>query len=292
MTLGDWLNAQLESDPELGALKKFANEHAPNWPKNSNSVAEYLKVLNELASEPEKSTLIERFGGAIQDWTEATPRKLKWREIILPNLGVILLLLAGFAICSILAWGIFNGSFLPSIAKPENARGLITFLFAFSTIAIIIIVAISTLYMKREEVEFRFQSAKDLITILIGVLGTILGFYFGSMENEAAGRGVYVANVEPSSPTVSPGQSVALSGMVVGGTAPYQIEFSFDDQNNSPQLRALKFLLEKRDEGKFTQQFNIVSETPATTATYTITIQDANGTLARSRGTLSVVPKA
>jgi hypothetical protein len=67
------------------------------------------------------------------------------------------------------------------MAKIDQARGLITFLFAFATIAIIILIAITTFWMPKDEFQARFDKAKDLLTILIGVLGTILGFYFGSL---------------------------------------------------------------------------------------------------------------
>ena len=62
-----------------------------------------------------------------------------------------------------------------------QARGLITFLFAFATIAIMLLVAITTFWMPKDDVQVRFEKAKDLLTILIAVIGTILGFYFGTL---------------------------------------------------------------------------------------------------------------
>lgn len=87
------------------------------------------------------------------------------------------------------------------MAKPDQARGLITFLFSFATIGIIVLVAISVLWMEKSEVEGRFERAKDLITILVGVLGTIIGFYFGtaSTGGSASQPSVSAVTVAPNS---------------------------------------------------------------------------------------------
>jgi hypothetical protein len=71
--------------------------------------------------------------------------------------------------------------FLSSLAKKEVARGLITFLIAISTVGIAIILAVSTLVLAEGDAgDRRFDRGKQILTTLIGVLGTIVGFYFGS----------------------------------------------------------------------------------------------------------------
>ena len=104
----------------------------------------------------------------------------------LPGPGVIMLAIAGGLTGLALIYGIFmSPSFLKDMAEPGNARGLITFLFAFATIAVIIITVIATFWVKMEEVEQRGTLAKEILAILIGIMGTILGFYFGSAKPEA-----------------------------------------------------------------------------------------------------------
>jgi hypothetical protein len=77
-------------------------------------------------------------------------------------------------------------TFLGKLAKPEVARGLITFLIAITTVGIAIILAISTLVLSEGDAgDKRFDRGKQVLTTLIGVLGTIVGFYFGS-ANESA----------------------------------------------------------------------------------------------------------
>jgi hypothetical protein len=93
------------------------------------------------------------------------------------------------------------------MAATDKARGLITFLFAFATIAIIILIAIATFWMSKDDVEVRFSKAKDLLTIIIGVLGTILGFYFGQIVSD-----------RQMASTTSPPQTTAPASPTTGGT--------------------------------------------------------------------------
>ena len=64
-----------------------------------------------------------------------------------------------------------------------------TFLFAFATTSVIVVVTIGVLWVPRDEIEVRFSKAKDIMTILISVLGTILGFYFGQHKHKMDHRG-------------------------------------------------------------------------------------------------------
>lgn len=104
-----------------------------------------------------------------------------------PSPGVTALFLAGVVTALGLIWGIFfTPAFLPSLAEPGMARGLITFLFAFATIAVVIISVIAVFWVKIDEVAQRGALAKEVLTILIGIMGTILGFYFGAELTTAA----------------------------------------------------------------------------------------------------------
>lgn len=105
------------------------------------------------------------------------------------GIGTIVLALAGVVAGMAVIWGVFvEESFLDKLAAPGAARGLVTFLFAFATIAVVLITVIATFWVGIDEVEKRGSMAKEVLAILIGIMGTILGFYFGSDPGPALER--------------------------------------------------------------------------------------------------------
>ncbi len=75
-----------------------------------------------------------------------------------------------------------NSSTLGDIGKgySNEARGLITTLFAIMTVTLALILILSVLFSSSPDYEKRFVLGKEVLTIFIGILGTIVGFYFGS----------------------------------------------------------------------------------------------------------------
>jgi hypothetical protein len=93
----------------------------------------------------------------------------------------ILFAILTIIVVGLLVWGIWSESFLTNLSRKEFARGLITFLIAVATVGIAMIIAISTIMLNETaDADKRFDRGKQILTILIGVLGTIVGFYFGS----------------------------------------------------------------------------------------------------------------
>lgn len=112
--------------------------------------------------------------------------RMKWADYIVPfavvGFGVIVILL----IFWLVLWG---QAFLELIAEKNVARGLITFLIAISTVGIAFILAVTTMVAPRTDDDAdRFDRGKQVLTMLIGVLGTIVGFYFGSTQETPAER--------------------------------------------------------------------------------------------------------
>jgi len=114
--------------------------------------------------------------GQKTDWTQYTT------IVLFAVLGVIILVSIGYVVFD------KKGSFLKDLANKEIARGLITFLIAITTVSIAVILALSTIILKGgEEDDKRFDRGKQILTMLIGVLGTIVGFYYGSaVDNSRA----------------------------------------------------------------------------------------------------------
>jgi PASTA domain/Putative Ig domain len=91
--------------------------------------------------------------------------------------------LLGLTILGLIVYAITQNDqgFLSSLADKERARGLITFLIAITVVGIAMILSISTLILASgDEGDKRFDRGKQVLSVLIGVLGTIVGFYFGA----------------------------------------------------------------------------------------------------------------
>lgn len=153
-------------------LKTFIEENPGIKPDDSLKALEIPDFIITNAPQGSRS----RWVAALIEPSQQGTRRQGFRS------GAIALILSGLAVAAILVYGIFYPNFIKSIGNPAEARGLITFLFSVGTIAVILIISISTFWSHIDEVEKRAGLAKDVLTILIGIFGTIIGFYFGSGE--------------------------------------------------------------------------------------------------------------
>jgi hypothetical protein len=168
-----WLKNNGAHDEALAELKRFAEAHPAEWPYHSNRVADYVRtVLN--AHDPKEDALLTSLERYFLTWQNTGKGWQLWSaEAALVAAGLVVAIVVGFAL--------FYTNLIDKLASPGSARGLITFLFSFITISVILIVIIALLWMdKDEDLDNRFTKAKDIIAILVGILGTIVGFYFGS----------------------------------------------------------------------------------------------------------------
>lgn len=108
-----------------------------------------------------------------------------WAQYVVPAL----LTAIGLIVVGAILLALFKDDLrlLNRLADRSVARGLITFLIAISTVGIALILAVSTVVSTpTTDDDKRFDRAKQVLTILIGVLGTIVGFYFGSTDDAPA----------------------------------------------------------------------------------------------------------
>jgi hypothetical protein len=163
----------------------------------------------------------------------------------------VLLSILGLAVVGALGYGIWSGggTFLNSLQKTEIARGLITFLIAVATVGIAIILAIYVVVSVSPDLKERVAMGKDILNPLIGILGTIVGFYFGSATNNQATHDkapeshssertddnksqvlqfapLSIANDKPKK-----GDSISVSSFVYGGKKPYTYIISATPEN-------------------------------------------------------------
>lgn len=123
------------------------------------------------------------------------------------KLATILLFVAGAAVLIVLAWGLSSPDFRASIANFEQARGMITFVVAVLAAAIILITMIAIFFVDEKYVD-RIDRARDLLTIVVGILGTIIGFYFGAGTQ----------NQTRSETAGAPATLIILPAIGIGGT--------------------------------------------------------------------------
>lgn len=79
-----------------------------------------------------------------------------------------------------MVWVIATGA--DFFLSAEKARGLITFAVAIVTVAIALILVFYLVFSggTTDEMKDRFTFGKDILMVFVGILGTIMGFYYGS----------------------------------------------------------------------------------------------------------------
>jgi len=192
---GGWLQQTTFAFSEVARLRTLATNIGANWPAASSLQADYESSINNSLAESQKSEALAALRAVWPIYeldiggTQQQPSLFSslfgqvWRNVqavgtIIPALAILYLFYLAF-----------GGLSLTDLAKPDIARGLLTFLFGVTTVGIAIIVVLSVFLGQgtKEDLGERFQRGKDILTILIGVFGAILGFYFGSAGGPGSG---------------------------------------------------------------------------------------------------------
>lgn len=144
------------------------------------------------------------------------------------SICVIALLAVGAVICSL-----GFGTFVPKLAQNDIARGLITFLLSVATVVIAVLLVVSALLMGNttEEADKRFTRGKEVLTVLIGVFGTILGFYYGSAKGETK-PGLEVSPIAVARSSVT---NATIAAEISGGLPPYKFSIQFKKPAPPPE---------------------------------------------------------
>lgn len=198
-----WLKNNTTADPALTQLKNFADAH-PDWPYHSNRMVDYVRVV-QAAHDPDEDALLTTLERYFLTWSKTRDG---WS--LMPQLA---LLVTGLIVVGVIFWALFHTDLIAKLADADEARGLITFLFAFITISVVFVVVIAVLWMEKDEdIDGRFAKAKDIITILVGILGTVIGFYFGKPPSGTpAVPAQPPAAVSPTAPTTPPSPAPAVT---------------------------------------------------------------------------------
>jgi len=150
-------------------------------------------------------------------------------SVTIPVIGAALIGLFVLGIAALIFYAIINPDGLAPLERTERARGLITFLVAIVTVLIAVILSLYAITTTDSEAKDRFMLGKEVLTILIGVLGTIVGFYFGAATtNQPVTEAMQIARPFISNSQLRKGDSLLISSYVSGGSSPYTYSITFD----------------------------------------------------------------
>ncbi len=186
-------NRKAELDAQLGALREAK--------KKRQQEQKLLAINMQSLAKPASADI----------WTT----RLQYAVFGTPALIVLIFLM----------YGMINELFLPKLASIAVSRGLITFLIAVVTVTIALILVLATIVSENEQRKERFTQGKEILTMLIGVLGTIVGFYFGNSLDGA--KPLVIAHPVISSDSPTAGQEIDITSSVAGGQGPYTYQVVF-----------------------------------------------------------------
>ena len=142
-----------------------------------------------------------------------------------PVVGLtIVLVVSVIALIGAAVLGLDKGV-LFNMGRKDFARGLITYLFAVVTIGTAAILVLSALTGNSGNAldEKQFNEGKEILSLLLGIFGTIVGYYFGAESGRGPQpEGLKLSSLDVTPDKVQPGASVTAKAVVMGGVPPYR----------------------------------------------------------------------
>ena len=195
----------------------------------------------------------------------------------------ILILLGVLFLLAMAILDLDKGRVLVGMGRAPFARGLITYLFAVVTIGTAVVLVVSALLGAEKE---KFDLGKEVLGLLLGVFGTIVGFYFASEINANEAKGALsVSPVLVSAQEVTQGGNLTVTVIVRGGTGPYRFGVAFDDDVPAVYTELA------RPDGWIVKTLPIPASVEPGIRPITIGVQDEAGDKAAARTVVNVTAK-
>lgn len=213
-----------------------------------------------------------------------------WRNPLALTLAVLALgiVLAIIVMIGAAVFGLDKGKVLQSMGEHEYARGLITYLFAVTTIGTAVALVLAGLLGGSDErFEKRFSRSKEVLSLLLGVFGTIIGFYYGSEVRTHAAAEVSVLSVTPpllSESTATSGRILQLTAAVRGGRPPYRFSIALGEAKPGEERPV-------RPDGWIVEQVAAPEVASEATIALKLRVLDSTGASAEGEAKLTVRPK-
>jgi uncharacterized membrane protein len=203
---------------------------------------------------------------------------------------IALLLIIGIFILFLAAMLGMDNGVLRSMGQFEFARGLITYLFAVVTIGTAIVLVVSVLTSPSEaseEMEKRFQRGKEVLSLLLGLFGTIVGFYFGSLRGgeNVQSIGLHLTPPLLSQEKVISGELIKITAAVSGGTPPYLFGSAIDKNND------IKFNQPVDKNGWISQEIVVPTVQEHKNLDVLIGVKDSTGSTQTTSANIEIEPK-
>jgi hypothetical protein len=226
-------------------------------------------------------------GRQLQELRVTSKHSLTNTVTLAPLVGFLLVALAFVAILSSVFWPYvgkgLDKTLLQQLADTETARGLITFLVAVSTvgIALILIVWVASTGLAADVVKERSAFSKEVMTSLIGILGTIIGFYFGATQggqapSRSGSTAPTLASFSFTPPKPEKGGTMTLRATLSGGQSPYVYAIRFTPDT-------IKEIDGQTQNGTIDQAIKLDAYDPAKPLDITFEATDAKGAISGNR---------
>ena len=192
-----------------------------------------------------------------------------------------------FSVLAFLVAGVLTGELLKFLSSISGARGLITFLVAIGTIAIAVILTLASVIMEASDegvLKERLSKGKEILTVLVGVLGTIVGFYFAS-NPEGADPGKITVGIIETQKSVEAGGDFNIQAMTTGGELPY---------DSTPIITVVKGVEGEgsvNEQGLIKVKFKVGAEMKPGPIPFVVGLRDKSGKTATVKSEINVVPK-
>jgi len=197
------------------------------------------------------------------------PGELQRSNILIQGV-IIAALVAFFAIFIILAC-LGKNEIINQMASIKHARGLITFILAIGTMTIALLVTIGALMGRDKEAKDRFYRAKEILTILIGIMGTIVGYYYGTqIDTDTVPAKIAIENPHLSVRIAKPADEIILTTMVTGGKPIYNYKIAFTPKT----IKEIKGKSDPR--GWIQAKIKAAEVKEKTDVKYTLSVEDEN----------------
>ena len=142
-----------------------------------------------------------------------------WRQ----NLPMQLSISAIIFVVGIIVWTtVRNTEYLKLFANVELARGFITLLFTLGVIATFLIVTAAVLFDITAGSREKYERAKTILSMLVGIFGTVLGFYFALVGDDQQENGRFeIAALKIDDKELNCGL-IRLEATVINGESPFK----------------------------------------------------------------------